>query len=89
MRIQTICFAILLATPALPAVAQSSTPSPDAHKVSGGSPAGDPNGAIRSLSKADDGGPGSRQIVKVPDLGGEAPERTGGVPRGTTGPGAR
>ena len=46
-------------------------------------PAGDPNGAIRSLSSTDPTGPMDHTKVKIPPLGGHE-VRTGGAPAGTS-----
>jgi len=90
MRIHLIV-ALPLMLSSFPALAQGggATPSADAHKLGGGGAEGDPRGAIRALSPSDDSGSVSKQIVKVPNLGGEEPGRTGGPPPGTSGPGAR
>ena len=70
------------------ATAQNSTNGPPPAAAKEGGIVGDPRGAIRALggTSQTDFAPGSNK-VDVPKLGGsEGVGRTGGTPRGTTGP---
>ena len=68
-----------------PAAAQNSaqSPPPRADAISGSTPEGDPNGAVRALGQADGNDDSRKPSVSVPKLGGEGPNRTGGLPAGT------
>lgn len=76
---------LLLPAPAVQAQGQAPASTDSAAKFGGGRAAGDPRGAVRALgsvqgadSKPHDAG------VKVPEMGGEQPNQTRGVPLGTT-----
>ena len=79
--------AVLLLLGGSHALAANSTqsPPPRADAIGGDTPAGDPNGAVRALGGVDDGSASNKPVVSVPHLGGEGPNRTGGLPPGTTG----
>ncbi len=84
LRHATIVAAALLAG-CWPVAAQNSTqsPPPRANAIGGDTPAGDPNGAVRALGSAEENDGGRKPSVTVPKLGGEGPNRTGGLPAGT------
>jgi hypothetical protein len=65
------------------ASAQDKSSTPYGSAFSGGSNAGDPNGAVRALGSADSDEP-RKMSVTVPKLGGPGASRTGGPPAGTT-----
>lgn len=86
-RVALAAVVAVLLTPASVVLAQTKPPSSTdgAARFAGGGATGDPRGAVRALGSVQGAGAKAHDKgVSVPRMGGEEPNKTRGVPLGTT-----